>query len=222
MPGVQEDWRRYVPHAFDPACRLCPRLARHLDAMRAEHPDYYNAPVPPFGDPDARVLIIGLAPGAHGANRTGRPFTGDFAGILLYATLHAHGFATKPVSTACGDGLTLVNCRISNAVKCLPPANKPTSSEVATCNRYLKAELERFAPQGVLLALGAVAHGAALRALELKAGAYRFAHGAVHGLPGGRTLVDSYHCSRYNTQTGRLTAAMFEAVVARVRALIDE
>lgn len=222
MPHAQEDWRRYAPRAFDPACRLCPRLARHLDAMRAEYPDYYNAPVPPFGDPGARVLIIGLAPGAHGANRTGRPFTGDFAGILLYATLHAHGFATRPVSTAPGDGLELVNCRISNAVKCLPPANKPIGAEIATCNRYLKAELESFAPQGVLLALGAVAHGAALRALGLKNGAYGFGHGAVHPLPDGRTLVDSYHCSRYNTQTGRLTAAMFDAVVARVRALIDE
>ena len=222
MPSAQEDWRRYAPRAFDPTCRLCPRLAQHLDAMRAEYPDYFNAPVPPFGDPDARVLIIGLAPGAHGANRTGRPFTGDFAGILLYETLHAHGFATTPVSTARGDGLELVNCRISNAVKCLPPANKPSGGEVVTCNRYLKAELEGFAPQGVLFALGAVAHGAAVRALGLKAGAYRFAHGAVHRLPDRRTLVDSYHCSRYNTQTGRLTAAMFDAVVARVRALIDE
>jgi uracil-DNA glycosylase family 4 len=220
MASAQEDWRRYAPRAFDPACRLCPRLAGHLDAMRARHPDYYNAPVPPFVDPAARVLIVGLAPGAHGANRTGRPFTGDFAGILLYETLHAHGFATAPASSARGDGLTLVNRRISNAVKCQPPENKPTGGEVATCNRYLAAELERFAPDGVLLALGAVAHGAALRALGLKLGAYRFAHGAEYGLSGGRTLVDSYHCSRYNTQTRRLTTAMFESVVARVRALI--
>ena len=183
--------------------------------MRESYPDYHNAPVPPFGDPGARLLLVGLAPGAHGANATGRPFTGDYAGILLYETLHALGVATKPVSRHPGDGLTLRGCRITNAVKCLPPENKPTTTEVDTCNTYLAAELERFPADGVLVALGAIAHRAVLRAHRLKLNVYPFEHGRVHRLPQGRTLVDSYHCSRYNTQTGRLTAAMFETVLHR-------
>jgi uracil-DNA glycosylase family 4 len=182
--------------------------------MRVQHPEYHNAPVAPFGAADARLLVVGLAPGAHGANATGRPFTGDYAGVLLYRTLFAAGFASAPESRTRDDGLELRNCRITNAVKCLPPANKPTTAEVDVCNSYLAAELAGFPADGVILALGAIAHRAVLRALGLKQSGYRFAHGAVHTLPGGRTLVDSYHCSRYNTQTGRLTDTMFQEAVA--------
>jgi uracil-DNA glycosylase family 4 len=189
--------------------------------MRLSHPDYHNAPVPPFGDAAARLLIVGLAPGAHGANATGRPFTGDYAGILLYRTLHGAGLATRPESRARGDGLELEGCRITNAVKCLPPGNKPTTAEVERCNAYLAAELQEFPSDGVVVALGAIAHRAVLRALGLKLNVYAFAHGRVHRLPGGRVLVDSYHCSRYNTQTGRLTEAMFAAVIERARRLAE-
>ncbi len=166
------------------------------------------------------MLVVGLAPGLHGANRTGRPFTGDHAGILLYATLHAFGFASKPASIARGDGLALVGCRITNAVKCLPPANRPMPDEIRRCNRYLERELALLPPDAVIVALGAIAHGAVLRALGLGAAAHRFAHAAEHRLPGGRTLLDSYHCSRLNTNTGRLTAVMFRRVFARARHLI--
>jgi len=174
--------------------------------------------VAPFGDPDARLLIVGLAPGMHGANRTGRPFTGDYAGILLYATLYRQGLASDPASKSADDGLRLRGCRITNAVKCLPPANKPVGSEIATCNVYLAAELEAFAP-GVVLALGRIAHDAVLRARGEKLSGWRFSHGAAHALPDGMTIVDSYHCSRYNTQTRRLTEAMFEDVVREAASL---
>lgn len=190
--------------------------------MRAEYPSYHNKPVPPFGDAAARLVIVGLAPGAHGANATGRPFTGDHAGLLLYSALHEAGLATKPVSLAPGDGLELRNCRITNAVKCLPPENKPTTREIDTCNRYLAAELAEFPDARAILALGAIAHRAVLRTLELKLNVYPFAHGKVHRLPDGRALVDSYHCSRYNTQTGRLTAAMFREVLATAVKLADD
>ena len=204
---------------FDPHCRRCPRLATFLDSVKERHPDYYCRPVPPFGDAQARMLIVGLAPGLNGANRTGRPFTGDFAGILLYETLHRLSLASRPISVSADDGLTLSRVRITNAVKCLPPANKPEPVEIATCNSYLRAELDDFTQGRVILALGLIAHGATLKALSLRASAYKFAHGAEHALPGGRILVDSYHCSRYNTQTRRLTAAMFETVMARALAL---
>jgi uracil-DNA glycosylase family 4 len=204
---------------YDPDCTLCPRLAAFLDQGRREHPDYFCAPVPPFGDPAARLILVGLAPGFHGANASGRPFTGDYAGILLYETLHAFGLSTSPVSTSAHDDLRLIGCRISNSVKCVPPQNKPLPVEIATCNRYLAAELAQVSNGTVLLALGAIAHAAALRALGLKPAAYRFAHGAEHALPRGITLVDSYHCSRYNTNTRRLTADMFSAVVGRAAAL---
>ena len=161
------------------------------------------------------MLIVGLAPGKHGANRTGRPFTGDHAGILLYETLYKNGLSTAPVSVAADDGLQLLGTRITNGVKCLPPENKPLPVEVKTCNVYLEAELAQSRSARVILALGAIAHEAVLRAQNLRAGQYRFAHGAEHGLTDGRTLIDSYHCSRYNTQTRRLTTSMFEAVVAR-------
>jgi uracil-DNA glycosylase family 4 len=205
--------------AFDPNCRLCPRLAGFLDSVKQNHPGYYCRPVGPFGDEQPSILIVGLAPGLHGANRTGRPFTGDFAGILLYETLHRFGLATAPVSVAADDGLQLRRARITNAVKCLPPENKPENREIATCNAYLQAELARLETVRVVLALGLIAHGAVLKACGLRASAYKFAHAAEHPLRGGRVLLDSYHCSRYNTQTRRLTAAMFEAVVERACAL---
>ena len=205
---------------FSLACRLCPRLVAFLDQARTEFPTYHCAPVPPFGDPAARLLVVGLAPGMHGANASGRPFTGDHAGIILYATLHRFGFASGPESCALDDGLVLSDCRITNAVKCLPPANKPTGEEVRTCNRYLATELAGLTAGSVVLALGAVAHGAVLRALGLRPADLHFGHGAEHVLPGGRHLLDSYHCSRYNTQTRRLTEPMFHAVFARARALL--
>jgi uracil-DNA glycosylase family 4 len=204
---------------FDRDCRACPRLADFLEYVRGRNPDYYCQPVPPFGDPAARFLIVGLAPGMHGANRTGRPFTGDHAGILLYQMLHKHGFASRDHSTAADDDLELRDCRITNAVKCLPPANKPVGQEIRTCNRYLAAELLALPKNAVVLALGKIAHDAVVRALGFRLSAWRFGHGEIHELPDGPPLVDSYHCSRYNTQTRRLTAAMFETVVARAAAM---
>jgi uracil-DNA glycosylase family 4 len=203
---------------YDPHCTLCPRLAAFLDEGKRTHPEYFCAPVPPFGDPAARLLLVGLAPGFHGANATGRPFTGDYAGLLLYETLFEFGLSTAPVSTSADDGLQLLGCRISNSVKCVPPQNKPLPVEIATCNRYLAAELGQCAAGTVLLALGAIAHGAALRALGLRPSAFAFAHGAEHALPRGMTLFDSYHCSRYNTNTRRLTGDMFRDVVGRAAA----
>lgn len=205
--------------AFDPDCRRCPRLAAHLDAVRRDHPGYHARPVPPFGDPGARLLVVGLAPGLHGANATGRPFTGDHAGIILYATLHRFGYATRPESLAADDGLELRGCRITNAVKCLPPQNKPTGPEVRECNGFLAAELAGLPDGAVVLALGKIAHDAVLAASGARRGGHPFAHGATHRL-GTRHLVDSYHCSRYNTQTRRLTPAMFDDVFARVGALL--
>jgi uracil-DNA glycosylase len=204
---------------FDPSCRRCPRLAAFLDLVRERHPSYYCKPVAPFGDRKARLLIVGLAPGMHGANRTGRPFTGDHAGILLYATLFKFGLASAPVSTAADDALELEGARITNAVKCLPPDNKPTPLEIKACNAYLAAELEQSPDVHVILALGLIAHAAVLRASNRRPSEFRFAHGAEHVLNGGRVLIDSYHCSRYNTQTRRLTAGMFETVIERAASL---
>lgn len=206
---------------FDPNCRACPRLATFLAGVRRQYPDYHAAPVAPFGADDARLIIVGLAPGMHGANATGRPFTGDYAGILLFETLHRFGFSNQSTATHRGDGLELRDCRITNAVKCLPPENKPIGAEVSNCNGFLAVELERLPTGGVILALGNVAHGAVLKALGLRASAYRFGHGARHALEGDRWLVDSYHCSRYNTQTRRLTEPMFHAVFSDIRALLD-
>ena len=205
---------------FDPHCVACPRLASHLSKVRDMYPRYYARPVPPFGDPKARLIVIGLAPGMHGANRTGRPFTGDHAGILLYETLHRHGFANRAQSLSAQDGLKLKNCRITNAVKCLPPGNKPLPAEIATCNLYLQTELSKLSPDSVLLALGTVAHDAVLMAFKLKRKDYKFAHGSDHKLPNGMHLLDSYHCSRYNTQTKRLTAAMFDRVLVKAKTLL--
>ena len=202
-------------------CQHCPRLAQHLAEVRSAWPSYYAKPVLPFGDPAARLIIVGLAPGLHGANASGRPFTGDHAGILLYQTLYDFGFSNQPLSTHRGDGLQLLNCRITNAVKCLPPANKPTTAEIKTCNTWLTAELTGLAVGTVLLALGTVAHQAVLRARDLPPSTAKFAHAAQHALPGGLWLLDSYHCSRYNTQTKRLTAPMFQAVFAQARQLLN-
>lgn len=204
----------------DPACRRCPRLAAFLDQVRDERTDYFAAPVPSFGAPDARLLVVGLAPGLHGANRTGRPFTGDFAGQLLYRGLHEAGLASAPQSLTANDDLTLTDCRIANAVKCVPPANKPTPAEIGACNVHLRAELNLLPVGGVVLALGHIAHQAVLRALDQKPGRYAFGHGARHLLPGRRWLVDSYHTSRYNVQTGRIDQAMFDSVLTGARDLI--
>jgi uracil-DNA glycosylase family 4 len=205
--------------AFCPDCTLCPRLSRFLVATAHEHPDYFNKPVGPFGPADSKLLIVGLAPGKHGANRTGRPFTGDFAGILLYESLHALGLANAPKSVARFDGLTLIDTRISNAVKCLPPDNKPLPEEIKTCNRYLAAELAELPSVQAILALGVVAHDAVLMATGAKKSSAKFGHGNEHVLAGGQHLVDSYHCSRYNTQTRRLTTEMFRAVLKRAATL---
>ena len=206
---------------YDPGCRRCTRLATFLDDVRAEHPDYWCKPVPPFGDADARLVIIGLAPGMHGANASGRAFTGDFAGIILYQTLHRFGFASASMSVARDDGLVLRNCRISNAVKCLPPQNKPLPAEIRACNAYLAADLVQLRPGTALLALGRIAHDATLMALGLRRSAHAFAHGARHEV-NGLVLFDSYHCSRYNTNTRRLTPAMFDAVFADIASYLAQ
>jgi uracil-DNA glycosylase len=208
--------------AFSLDCRRCSRLAGFLDNVRAEHPAYHARPVPPFGDAFPRLLIVGLAPGMHGANRSGRPFTGDYAGILLYETLHKFGFADRPVSKSADDGLNLTGCRITNAVKCLPPENKPTGDEVKRCNGYLEGEISALPKDSVLLALGGIAHKAVLMATGEKIAAYKFAHGMKYRLKGGLTLFDSYHCSRYNTQTRRLTTAMFEQVFADISRFLED
>jgi len=214
-----------TPPIFDLNCRQCPRLSDFLDENRQQYPDYHARPVAPFGVKNPKLLIVGLAPGMHGANATGRPFTGDHAGILLYQTLFDTGFSSAPVSESADDGLRLKQCRISNAVKCLPPQNKPTGEEIRTCNPFLKAELESLRGGACILALGTIAHAAVLRARGLKPKDYPFAHNQLHDLPTkkpkGLFLLDSYHCSRYNTQTRRLTTPMFQAVFARARELVD-
>jgi uracil-DNA glycosylase family 4 len=206
---------------FDVHCARCPRLAQARAEIKRKYPDYHCRPVPAFGDPKPRLLVVGLAPGLHGANRTGRPFTGDHAGLLLYRTLHRFGLASAPESTGADDGLQLAGCRITNAVKCWPPENKPLPAEVARCNGFLRAEVASLSAGAAILALGAIAHGAVLRACDLPVAPRPFAHGARHSLPRAMTLHDSYHCSRYNTQTKRLTAEMFEEVVGRVAAALE-
>jgi len=198
---------------------LCPRLASFLAKAAHANPDYHCKPVAPFGDAEPALLIVGLAPGMHGANRTGRPFTGDYAGILLYESLHALGLSSAPTSTDRADGLKLNGVRITNAVKCLPPENKPLPAEIRTCNQYLAAELEKLSSVKAVLALGTVAHEATLVASGLKKSAAKFGHANEHELPGGIHLVDSYHCSRYNTQTRRLTTEMFRQVLGRAATL---
>jgi uracil-DNA glycosylase len=203
-------------------CQDCPRLAAYRRANRAAYPDWANAPVESFGVDDARLLVIGLAPGLRGANRTGRPFTGDYAGDLLYDTLQRFGFATGGYDRRADDGLALRDCAIVNAVRCAPPQNKPTPLEIATCRRYLAVAIDGLDDLRAVVALGRIAHDSALRIFGLPLARHPFRHGAVHELSGGRlALFDSYHCSRYNTNTGVLTPAMFHAVFASVRARID-
>ena len=206
---------------FDANCRDCPRLADFLERVRSAQPSYHAAPVPAFGAKRPRLLIVGLAPGMHGANRTGRPFTGDYAGILLYRTLHRFGFASAEQSLKSTDALRLRACRVTNAVKCLPPHNKPEPAEVIMCNRYLAAEVRDVRRGGAILALGGIAHRAVLLTHALKPAAHPFTHGARYALADGRMLFDSYHCSRYNTQTKRLTEAMFVAVFEAIAEYLD-
>jgi len=205
-----------VPEAEAPRdCPLCPRLVTLRHELRAAHPDWWNAPVPAFGDREAWLGLVGLAPGMWGANRTGRPFTGDHAGILLYQTLCRYGLAEGCYAERIDDGLRLTGCVILNSVKCLPPQNKPLPDEVATCRVYYEAALARLPHVRVLIALGQIAHQNAVRSAGGKLSRYKFGHLAEHVLPDGRTLIDSYHCSRYNQNTGRLTREMFEAVFER-------
>lgn len=201
-------------------CPLCPRLVAFRAQARASEPDWFNAPVPSFGDPNARLLIVGLAPGLKGANRTGRPFTGDYAGDLLYATLLKFKFASGKFEARIDDTLKLKDARLTNAVRCVPPENKPTPAEINMCRTFLKSEITAQNDTRAIVALGRIAHDSVVRALGKKLSEAPFAHGAQHNL-GPVALFDSYHCSRYNTNTGVLTEAMFEAVFASVRAYLD-
>jgi uracil-DNA glycosylase len=205
---------------FDPQCTRCPRLVEFLAAGKREYPDYHCGPVPSFGEPTAQLIVVGLAPGFHGANATGRPFTGDYAGILLYDTLHRFGFASAAQSVSRDDGLKLINARITNAVKCVPPENKPTPAEIKLCSDFITTELLALNKPSVIVALGTIAHGAVLRVFGLKLSEFKFAHAAEHALPKQHVLLDSYHCSRYNTNTGRLTETMFHQVFARACELL--
>ncbi len=198
-------------------CALCPRLADFRADNRGKFPDWHNAPVDSFGALDARLLVVGLAPGLRGANRTGRPFTGDFAGDLLYATLAEFGFSRGAYDQHAGDGLELVDCRITNGVRCVPPENKPIGAEIAACRPFLAAEIAAMPRLEMLLALGTMAHATVLTTLGQRRARWKFAHGGLHRLPVGLTLADSYHCSRYNTNTGRLTEPMFRAVFRTIR-----
>lgn len=203
-------------------CPICPRLVAFRLRNRAAQPEWHNAPVPAFGPLDARLLVVGLAPGLKGANRTGRPFTGDYAGDLLYPTLRRFGFARGNYGQRQDDGFELLDCRVSNAVRCVPPENKPLPAEINACRGFLVEEIAAMPRLAVILALGAVAHGSVLAALEHRRAAWPFRHGARYRLPGGLLLADSYHCSRYNTNTGRLTTEMFEAVVGAIRAELGQ
>ncbi len=207
-------------------CALCARLLAFRRDNGERHPSFHNAPVPSFGPFDASLLIVGLAPGLKGANQTGRPFTGDYAGDLLYATLEKYGLSKGVYGRRPDDGLELLGCRVTNAVRCVPPENKPTTEEIRTCQPFLKAEIEGLPRLQAILALGAIAHGSVLQTLGFKKSAYPFGHGAIHELKGGEAerdllLADSYHCSRYNTNTGRLTVEMFEAVIADLRRRLE-
>lgn len=202
-------------------CPLCPRLVAYREENRAAHPDWHNAPVSSFGAIGAEILIVGMAPGLAGANRTGRPFTGDYAGKLLYETLIRFGLAVGTYGASPEDGLRLQNCRITNAVRCVPPANLPTPEEVRTCNRFLLAELQAMIRLRAVLALGVLAHGAVIRASGLPLARMKFRHGAIHERPDGLLIADSYHVSRYNTSTGRLTEKMFASVISALRRRLE-
>ena len=212
----------YSKEIFDQECRQCKRLDDFLCEVKEKHPDYHARPVAPFGDTHPELLIVGLAPGMHGANATGRPFTGDYAGLLLYEALYEFGYSNQIKSESLVDGLELKRCRITNAVKCLPPQNKPAGSEINQCNPFLAAELRTLPERAVILALGTVAHQAVLKACGLKLSSAAFAHNAQHALPGGRTLIDSYHTSRYNVQTKRLTKDMFSDVFRSIGRLLAQ
>ena len=210
------------PHAIErpappPSCSLCPRLASFRQENRSAFPNWHNAPVASFGEAKAKLLIVGLAPGLRGANRTGRPFTGDYAGDLLYPALVRHGFAKGQFKASEDDGLTLTDCRITNAVRCVPPANKPIGAEINACRSFLQHELEGPGQPSVVMTLGGIAHASTLRALGLRAKAYPFVHGALYQPPDSPALCPSYHCSRYNVNTGRLTADMFDCVVLAIK-----
>ena len=205
-----------TPAAPGRDCALCPRLVAYRAANRTANSDWFNAPVPSFGDLDSPLLVVGLAPGVRGANRTGRPFTGDFAGVLLYKTLEKFGLATGSYGANAADGMGLRDTRVTNAVRCVPPGNLPTPAEIAACNPFLAAELAAMPGVRAVLALGGVSHKAVLRARGLRASHVPFKHGVLHELPDGFLLADSYHVSRLNTNTGRLTTAMFEAVVEQL------
>ena len=201
-------------------CQLCARLSSYRRTLKQRYPDYHCAPVAAFGAAGARLLVVGLAPGLHGANASGRPFTGDASGDLLFAALHRHGFATRPTSRSRDDNTGLLDCRITNAVKCVPLQNRPLAAEVNNCNSYLGSEIDALPGGGVLLALGGIAHRAVVRALALRQAAYPFRHAAEYELEQGRRLVACIHPSRYNVNTGRIDAAALSAVFARIRALL--
>ena len=209
---------QFTPPPAD--CPLCPRLVAFRAANAAQFPQFFNGAVPPFGSLDAQMLVVGLAPGLKGANATGRPFTGDYAGIVLYEALAKNGFAKGEYKAQADDGFALLNVRITNAVRCVPPENKPTPAEEKTCNPFLIKELAAMKQLKIILSLGLTSHQAVLRNFKLKVKDYKFAHGAVHHLPNGLLLLDSYHTSRYNVSTGRLTQAMFDAVVAHAKTLL--
>lgn len=221
-PRPQDPKTAQHQHQPSPDCPLCPRLADFRESNRVAFPTFHNNPVPSFGQLDAELLVVGLAPGLKGANQTGRPFTGDYAGLVLYPALKKHGFARGVYKESRDDGFELVNCRITNAVRCVPPANKPEPSEIKTCNQFLQSEMAAMPNLRAILSLGQISHNAVLRALGLKLSAFKFAHAAEHRLSPHRMLIDSYHTSRYNINTGALTVAMFDAVIARIADLVRE
>ena len=212
---------RVCPPEAPTGCRLCPRLAEYRDEVALAHPDWFNGAVPSFGDAKASLLVIGLAPGVTGANRTGRPFTGDWAGDLLYATIDKFGFSAGEYNARPDDGLELKGAMITNAVRCVPPQNKPVGAEINMCRGFLKSRIDALPDLKVMLCLGKISHDSTVRTLGLKLKDHPFGHNTSYDVPGGLTLLSSYHCSRYNTNTGRLTAEMFEDVFGRARAIID-
>ena len=207
---------------YDASCKDCKRLSSFLAQVKNKNPDYFCKPVPPFGQKNSLFLIVGLAPGMHGANKTGRPFTGDHAGILLYKTLYKFRFSNLETSQSVGDNLILKNCSITNAVKCLPPDNKPNQEEINNCNKFLRSEINQLRQGSILLALGLIAHNAIITALNLTKKEYKFSHGKRHNLSDNLVLYDSYHCSRYNTQTKRLTEKMFEEVFLLIKTEMEK
>ena len=211
----------FSKQVFDQECKACKRLDDFLSEVKQKHPDYHARPVAPFGDSTASLLIVGLAPGMHGANATGRPFTGDYAGLLLYEALFNFGYSNQKDSESLDDGLILNNCRISNAVKCLPPQNKPTGAEINQCNHFLAAEIKTLPENAVIMVLGNIAHQAVLKAYGLKLSTTKFGHNKVFQLPDGKMLVSSYHCSRYNVHTKRLTKEMFADVFKTVKNILE-